>query len=288
MASAPPRGGARAKRSVEVTGDLRDPLTGVLSRAGLSDHLAREVARAGEGNLPFSGGLIDLDHFKSVNDAFGHGRGDQVLIEFVDRLRGLARSGDLVFRYGGDEFIILLQGATEEQALGLGQRLISRVQGTAFRGDPPLSLSLSVGVAALGGGAVTAEDLLVRADRRLMEAKRRGRGRAVADDLEREASSPPGAGRLLEREGELESIHRFLLDLLEARRGILLIGGERGAGRSRLLMEAGRVSALRGYEVLETRPTLGLRSRWFGALSETPQVEDYLPKPWTDGVRALH
>ena len=273
------------KERAEATGDLRDPLTGVLSRAGLTDHLAEEVARAQEGNLPFSVVLIDLDHFKSVNDAFGHGRGDQVLIEFVERLRGLARSSDLVFRYGGDEFLILLRGATEEQALGLGQRLISRVQGASFRGDPPLSLSLSVGVAALGGGAMTADDILARADRRLMEAKRRGRGRAVADDLEREAGSTAEAGRLVEREVELESIHRFLLDLLEARRGIMLIGGERGAGRSRLLMEAGRVSALRGYEVLEARPGLGLRSRWFGALSETPEIEDYLPKPWTDGAR---
>src|SRR3989304_2794858 len=118
-----------------------------------------------------------------------------------------------------------------------------------------------------------------------MEARRGGRGRAVADDLEREAGSTAEGGRLVEREVELESIHRFLLDLLEARRGIMLIGGERGAGRSRLLMEAGKVSALGGYEVLETRPSLGLRSRWFGALSETPEIEDYLPRPWTDGAR---
>ena len=275
----------QVKDGVEATGDLRDPLTGVLSRAGLAETLDREVARADEANLPFSVVLIDLDHFKSVNDAFGHGRGDQVLIEFVERVKGLARSSDLVYRYGGDEFLILLRGAAEAQALGLGQRLISRVQGTAFRGDPPLSLSLSVGVAALGGGATTPEDLLSRADRRLMEAKRRGRGRAVADDLEREAGSSADVGRLVEREVELESIHRFLLDLLEARRGILLIGGERGSGRSRLLTEAGRVSALRGYEVLETRPSPGLRSRWFGTLSETPAIEDYLPRPWTDGVR---
>src|SRR5215218_10427845 len=87
---------------------IRDPLTGAYSRALLADRLGAEVERARRYGTPLSLCVLDLDHFKSVNDAFGHARGDQVLVELVARLQGRLRHSDLLFRYGGDEFVLLL------------------------------------------------------------------------------------------------------------------------------------------------------------------------------------
>ncbi len=149
------------------TQGVRDALTGAYSRASLHDRLRHEVERARRYSLPLSILVIDLDHFKSVNDAFGHTRGDKVHIDFVERMQSLVRESDLLFRYGGDEFILLLLHTDSQQSLGFARRLVEGVQAVPFPGVPPLSVTLSVGSASFPGDGQTAEDLFERADRRL-------------------------------------------------------------------------------------------------------------------------
>jgi diguanylate cyclase (GGDEF)-like protein len=148
---------------------LTDELTGLPNRAGLEALLAREVARAERHRRPLSVAVIDLDAFKDVNDALGHGAGDVVLAELARAWRADLRQVDVLARYGGDEFVAVLPDAAPAQAAAvLGRLSVVRRQ------------QFSVGIAGHRLGEGPAE-LLDRADRALYEAKRAGRGRIVAE-----------------------------------------------------------------------------------------------------------
>jgi diguanylate cyclase (GGDEF)-like protein len=92
--------------------------------------------------------IIDINHFKSVNDGFCHRRGDQILAEFGRRVLEVSRDKDLIFRYGGDEFTGILHSADFTEAVRFSRHLIVRVGGTEFRGNPPLSITLSIALTA--------------------------------------------------------------------------------------------------------------------------------------------
>jgi diguanylate cyclase (GGDEF)-like protein len=246
----------------------RDPLTKAYTRSFLKDRLQVLVEEARRSSVPLSLILIDLDHFKSVNDAFGHARGDQVLLEFVERLGSMIRSTDTLFRYGGDEFVLVLPKTSKEQALVLANRLLKRVRGEPFEGEPPLSLSLSIGLTETSE-ADTPESLFEKADRRLMEAKRAGRSQVVAADPAKGLYMPQGdINRLVERESEIDIAHQFLESLTQARRGVLRVAGASGSGKTRFLAEVGKSAHLRGYQVLALQASSALSNRAFGALSE--------------------
>src|SRR5256885_16723960 len=106
---------------------ITDPVTGAYARALLGRRLADELDLARRLRTDCSVCLFDLDYFKSVNDAYGHARGDQVLGQIVERVRALLRGSDAVFRYGGDEFVVLLPGADSAKALRLAERLVAAV-----------------------------------------------------------------------------------------------------------------------------------------------------------------
>lgn len=259
---------------------LRDPLTGAHSRATLQDRLREEVERARRYGLPLSLQILDLDHFKTINDGFGHTRGDLVLMSFVERLRHLARDSDLLFRYGGDEFVLLLLHTDRPQALTFANRMLDGIRSVPFPGNPSLTLTLSIGSASFPEDGHTAEDLFERADRRLYEAKRHGRDRVVAEDL----VTPPAlsfevGSRLMERELPLARLRQFLDDLPEQKRGVFSITGPVGVGKTWFLSEIAKSARLRGYAVwsIPTRPAL--RSRVFGALSEAQPPAQGLPSP---------
>ncbi|CAJ60946.1 hypothetical protein; putative membrane protein; putative GGDEF domain [Frankia alni ACN14a] len=146
----------------------------------------REIGRAARAGRPLSVLLVDIDHFKRVNDRFGHLIGDVILLAVADTLRATARPRDLVGRFGGEEFVILLTEAGREHALDIAERIRSQVAGTRcrFDGCPPLSVTVSVGVATQDGSSGDLSALIARADTALYRAKADGRNRVrLADPL---------------------------------------------------------------------------------------------------------
>ncbi|WP_207458805.1 PleD family two-component system response regulator [Azospirillum sp. SYSU D00513] len=157
---------------------LTDSLTGVFNRRYVNAHLPRLLERAIESNKPVSLLMFDIDHFKVVNDTYGHGIGDEVLREVTARASRHLRTFDLVARLGGEEFIVILPDSDGEAALLVAERLRDRIAGSPFEisaevGSIPVTVS--VGIAVGGRAGDTAESLVRRADEALYEAKRSGR-----------------------------------------------------------------------------------------------------------------
>jgi len=226
---------------------LTDAVTGALARGGLDGCLDGAVERARLTGGCCSVFLFDIDHFKMVNDAYGHARGDGVLRLIAERTMAVVRAPDVLVRYGGDEFVLVLPETAAVEAMRVAARLVEAIGGEPFAGDPPLSVSISLGVATYPDDATDREGLIEVADRRNYLAKRRGRGRAVGDDLP--AGGTGCSGRLLERDVALAVAREFLVRLDARGRGALRVVGERGAGHSRFLAEAGKLAGLRGFVV---------------------------------------
>lgn len=158
-----------------------DALTGVRNRGGVLEQLEIEHARALREKTALSVIIFDVDHFKHVNDEHGHPTGDDVLREITKRPRSILRSYDVVGRYGGEEFLIIMPGLDAEDALVTAER-VRRSIGTTPVGTRvgPLEATVSLGVASLiRGMEESAEGLIGRADAALYEAKRTGRNRVV-------------------------------------------------------------------------------------------------------------
>lgn len=157
-----------------------DPLTGVFNRRTFIELAERELARSRRDSTSLSLMILDLDHFKQVNDTYGHLAGDNVLVAFTALIKERARRGDLVVRYGGEEFCVLLPATSLPAAVALAERIRGATRATSFT-TPPTRITVSVGVTAYAGGAgVTLETLLARADEALYRAKHEGRNRVVA------------------------------------------------------------------------------------------------------------
>lgn len=167
----------RADRE-RIAGELeRDPLTQVLNRRAILARLRGRLERDRE--RPLSVVMADMDHFKAVNDRYGHPVGDAVLRESARRMRAALRAPDLVGRYGGEEFLILLDGATLETALEVAERIRRHLEATPIHVDGHrIPMTLSQGVAQWRPGE-RLEDLVRRADQALYEAKAQGRNRTV-------------------------------------------------------------------------------------------------------------
>ncbi|AYG95550.1 PleD family two-component system response regulator [Brevundimonas naejangsanensis] len=161
---------------------VTDPLTGLHNRRYMNGQLDALVARANRGGDPVALLVLDIDHFKSVNDSFGHDAGDEVLREFSVRLATNVRAVDLPCRFGGEEFVVVMPGTTLEDAHRIAERIRRDVGASPFRilGGEPLGITVSVGVAATMGGDDTPASLLKRADEGVYEAKNSGRNRVVA------------------------------------------------------------------------------------------------------------
>jgi diguanylate cyclase (GGDEF)-like protein len=160
---------------------LLDPLTRGWNRGGIAEILERECTRAARSGSPLSAAMLDLDHFKRVNDTYGHPAGDQVLIEVAGRARAALRPYDAVGRYGGEEFLLVLPETSVEGARAVCERVRSRISGSPVPTDrEPLVVTASIGVSGAGAGArPVPRELVAAADAALYAAKRAGRDRVV-------------------------------------------------------------------------------------------------------------
>jgi diguanylate cyclase (GGDEF)-like protein len=157
-----------------------DPLTGLLNRRAIDEALAAEVQRARRLGAPFSVLMLDVDHFKPINDTHGHAAGDRALQHLATLLSSQMRDIDRVGRYGGEEFVVLLPGTPQEQAHGLAQRLCEKVAALPpMWRDAPLPVTVSIGVAEWLGDSGGLPALMARADAALYRAKEDGRNRVV-------------------------------------------------------------------------------------------------------------
>ena len=162
---------------------VTDPLTGLHNRRYMTGQLDALVARAVRDGKPVSALLLDIDHFKKINDSFGHDAGDEVLREFAVRLASNVRAVDLPCRHGGEEFVVVMPETAIEDAERIAERIRLHVAGAPFRvsnGREVLTVTISIGVAATLGAGDTPDHLLKRADEALYEAKASGRNRVIA------------------------------------------------------------------------------------------------------------
>jgi len=159
-----------------------DPLTGAGNRRQFIERIGTEIARAKRSGAPLSLLSLDLDHFKEINDSRGHIAGDEVLCGFVRKCLEAIRPYDSVARVGGEEFMVLLPGATLDAACAVGERLRSAIEGSAFEvgNRPSIAVTISIGVSEFGRDGDTLDEFLSVADQRLYRAKREGRNCVIA------------------------------------------------------------------------------------------------------------
>ncbi|RDI98216.1 GGDEF domain-containing protein [Dyella solisilvae] len=175
----------RARRERDMAHHLadHDALTGVLNRRALVRRLHAAITEARLQKEPLALLFLDMDHFKSINDRYGHPAGDACLRAVAEAIGDELRPGDWLGRYGGEEFVIGLPGASHDNAMAIGERVRHRIEALHVhtRGST-LQTTVSVGVACLEGLADTADDLIARADGALYRAKTDGRNRIVSHD----------------------------------------------------------------------------------------------------------
>lgn len=164
------------KKSVAMA--YTDPLTGVFNRRYMNAHLDRAIMEIAETAKPVSTLMFDIDHFKNVNDTYGHASGDEVLKVLAKRVTDAVRDFDMLARYGGEEFVVIMPSASSEQAFTVAERLRSRVGDKPIEvpgSAEPLTITISVGVATTSDPMEMADSLLARADTALYDAKSMGR-----------------------------------------------------------------------------------------------------------------
>ncbi len=167
----------------------RDALTGIFNRKYLVEKIAVDLSFARRHRIPFTFVMIDIDHFKQVNDTYGHQTGDRVLEVVASCVGGIIRTEDTFGRYGGEEFAIIAQGTDFEGGKILGERIRQRVAEQTISGedDPKktFNVTISVGVATVDGKAVVnSATVIAAADKNLYEAKEAGRNRVVTTLME--------------------------------------------------------------------------------------------------------
>jgi diguanylate cyclase (GGDEF)-like protein len=171
---------SRLQREVESLKHLSitDPLTRAYNRRYLDECLQVEVSRANRFEHSLSLVMLDIDDFKDFNDAFGHTRGDRILVEIVDTIRENVRLVDIIVRYGGEEFVLILPETKLKGAVTIAEKIRAGVEGRRFSGENlnrRKKLTVSMGISTFPDMAMTTRELLERADQALLEAKKAGK-----------------------------------------------------------------------------------------------------------------
>ena len=191
----------RLRRQADI-----DQVTGLVNHRHLQERLAQEVARAGRTGAPLAIALLDLDGFKGVNDRFGHVEGDVVLREVASTLRLSVRTNDIVARYGGDEFVVVMPDTGGREARAVAERVIEGIRARSYplTDGTELRLAASAGLAVYPDDGRTSRRLLERADRAMYTVKDEGGGglrRGVEAALRRPPPGSPGPARSPGRRG---------------------------------------------------------------------------------------
>lgn len=225
-----------------------DPLTGLFNQYYLYQFLPEEMKKAKLSNYPLTVFMIDLDGFKEVNDNFGHLCGDEVLKQLATILKKFLRQTDVVIRYAGDEFTVLLPAADQNRAQILAERLIEEVSKNIFKGkdNQDIRLTISVGYSTYPADADEMDKLIDLADKALYLSKQRGKNKvSQAKEVTLEAASYLIAmgsfpcPKFIDRELEIDRL-RQTFDTVVLKSGLLqatFISGEAGIGKTRLLNE---------------------------------------------------
>lgn len=159
---------------------IRDPLTGLYNRRFLFAQLPRELARAEREGYPTSLALVDIDRFKEVNDQYGHGEGDMVLISLANLLKSMVRQGDILCRYGGDEFIIVMYNTSAPTALDRANQWRQAVETMLFESrEHRLRITISIGIAVYPEHGRSIDEVISHADQALYQSKESARNRAT-------------------------------------------------------------------------------------------------------------
>ncbi len=210
-----------------------DPLTGLLDRSYIDSADKKYLSR----DKPWALLMLDVDHFKLINDIYGHLTGDKVLRQTALTIQINLKESDTAVRFGGDEFIVILPDTCEEGALDLAQRLIYEIKRVTFTSG--LHLSLSIGVSQSRNTDKSIMDLVSRADRALYKAKEAGRGRFFfyTEDLTESEAPEISFSHLVGRRPELQKLRQLLEESVTDSSRFAIISGETGAGKTRLVNE---------------------------------------------------
>lgn len=265
---------------VAIAGAARDDLTGLPLRRAFLTATAEALAAAARAPHPVSLLVIDVDHFKLVNDTYGHLQGDDVLRAVSAALQEGVRPADVVGRYAGDEFVVLLPGTAHADALDVAERLRRGVEQVRLvvrdRHSETIGVTLSIGVATADAGGGATDDLFAAADGALYLSKRQGRNRVgSARETVPEASAPTlDFERFVGRVTELRTLIRALEKAASGKPQLVNVVGEAGVGKSTL--------------VRQLRPEVRLRG---GAMVTGRFIEADVKPPygaWAEVLEALH
>lgn len=161
-----------------------DPLTKVTNRKGLIDDLHSVIQAGAKKTLPTVLLMIDADNFKNINDHYGHVAGDKVLYFFAHTIKSILRSGDKVYRYGGEEFSVLLNRCNKEKAFAVADKIRSKIeQSHLIYSGQTIKMTVSVG-ATIHHAGDSYDDFIARADKALYRAKKEGKNRTILIDVE--------------------------------------------------------------------------------------------------------
>ncbi len=181
----------RKNRELEALA-TQDPLTGLANRRALMDNLEKEFTKAHNSSDPLSCIMLDIDHFKRINDTFGHGVGDEVICAVANIMTGECGETDIVGRYGGEEFVIVLPGQSCDDAVAVAERIRIKVSRLAENPAMPMNIvTASFGVNTLHAEVTSIMEFVEQADRALYAAKQGGRNRVVRyDSVDLEIAEP--------------------------------------------------------------------------------------------------
>jgi diguanylate cyclase (GGDEF)-like protein len=153
-----------------------DEMTGLKNRRAFKSELSNEVKKGARYKRPFSLMMLDADNLKQVNDQYGHGIGDKLIVTLARTIQESLRSTDVLARYGGDEFIVMLPETSANRAIEVAERIRLGVENTSFSADGDrVSSTLSIGISCFPDDSGDSEDIINRADQALYESKRKGR-----------------------------------------------------------------------------------------------------------------